>query len=181
MPIKYDELNDKIEYVPMDEPSLRLKVERLISIFEKYWEQQKIEEEVSVQRTLLPTIFTRVDKREGYFAVYHNQTSINEIKQAALVCYWILRFRPFLVSSRNPEISKRTCRINEGFAMFYLLGTIRQSAKARNHVFTRPSDALINELRYAFSYWDLSKEAVILIAETLGETLAGIPAQGVEG
>ena len=42
------------------------------------------------------------------------------------------------------------------------------------------SSRLKDEIMYAFTYWDLSKEAVILMAETIGESFFGIQAQGLD-
>jgi len=62
-----------------------------------------------------------VEKREGYFVVFHKGTQINEIKQAALVAYWIIKFKPFMIDSDEPNRMHRYSRINEGFAFFYIL------------------------------------------------------------
>lgn len=42
------------------------------------------------------------------------------------------------------------------------------------------SNRLRDEIMYAFTYWDLSKESIILMAETIGESFFGIPTQGLE-
>lgn len=172
---------EKILYDPPEIAALMKKSNQLIQQFLKYAEAQGIRsEDVSIQRTIVPRILLRVDKREGYFMVFHDQTRINEVKQAALTAYWILKFRPFMVSDKNPELASRHCRINEGFAFFYILSALKQYA-AINHITPRPlSKNLVDEILYAFSYWDLSKEAVILISETIGEAFFGIEAQGIK-
>ena len=112
--------------------------------------------------------------------MFHEGTKINEIKQAALTAYWILKFKPFMVNSSDPQRNHLYSRINEGFAAFYISSACRSYAK-ENHYPTRTrSPRLIDELMYALTYWDLSKESVILIAETFGESFYGIPAQGVD-
>ncbi len=180
MPVCWDETTQTIKYRPLPEADLLKKVNHLMAQFETYCHLHDIpQKEIAVQRVLMPLIFTRVDKREGYFAIYHNQTKINEIKQAALVVYWILKLRPFMYTGVSPALVKQFRRINEGFSMYYLFGVIKACAKTLNHDFKRPSDELVDELMYAFSYWDISKEAMIQIAETLGEALAGVRAQGL--
>lgn len=181
MPVIYDKVKDEIRYLSPEEQVLKDKSNELIKQFSKYAESEGLSpENVCIQRTLLPRVILRVDKREGYFIVFHDQTHINEIKQAALVAYWILKLRPFMVKTDDPELSHKYCRINEGFAMFYLLSAFKQYARRKGNAVTELSDRLIDEVKYAFTYWDLSKESCILIAETIGEAFFGVPAQGIE-
>lgn len=171
---------DNRAYVPLCEEELRKKTNDLVAQFIKYAQSQKLSpEEVGIQRALLPYVIVRVDKRKKYFLTFHEGTKINEIKQAALVAYWILKFRPFMVCSEDPIYVRDFVRINEGFALFYILSACTQCAKKRGVVPTEPTGRLIDEIMYGFTYWDLSKEAIILIAETIGEAFYGIRAQGM--
>ena len=172
---------DKIQYDPPELIPLMKKSNQLIEMFTKYAALQGLsEEDVVVQHTIIPRILLRVDKREGYFMVFHDQTRINEVKQAALTAYWILKFKPFMISDRDPVLASRHCRINEGFALFYILSALKGCAMLKG-ITPRPmSQNLVDEIMYAFSYWDLSKEAVILISETIGESIFGIEAQGIK-
>lgn len=181
MPVIYNEEKDEIRYLSPDEKTLKSKTDELIKQFTKYAEAVEIPIEIiCMQRLLLPRIILRVDKREGYFIVFHDQTKINEIKQAALMAYWIIKLKPFMVNTKDPKLSHKYCRINEGFAAFYLLSAFKQYAVKNNTTVIDISSRLLDELMYAFTYWDLSKEAGILIAETIGEAFFGIAAQGVD-
>lgn len=176
-----DKDRDEIRYLPPEAEVLKDKSNALISQFCKYAEVHGLtKEQVCIQRALLPRIILRVDKREGYFMVFHDQTRINEIKQAALVAYWILKLKPFMIKTDDPNVSHKFSRINEGFAAFYLLSAFKQYAKKNGNPIKELSARLVDELMYAFTYWDLSKESAILIAETIGEAFFGITAQGVE-
>ncbi len=181
MPIAYLKDKGDIVYLPPEEQTLKNKSNELVKQFSKYAQAVGLSvENVCIQRTLLPRIILRVDKREGYFMVFHDKTQINEIKQAALVAYWILKLKPFMVKCEDPYLSHKFCRINEGFAAFYLFSAFKQYAKKNGNTVIDLSPRLLAELMYAFTYWDLSKEAGILIAETIGEAFFGITAQGVE-
>lgn len=181
MPVVYNKETEEIRYLSPEEEVLKSKSNELIKQFNKYAESVNLPlENLCIQRLLLPRIILRVDKREGYFIVFHDQTKINEIKQAALMAYWIIKLKPFMVNTTDPEISHRYCRINEGFAAFYLLSAFKQYAIENNNAVLNLSERLIDEMMYAFTYWDLSKESVILIAETIGEAFFGISAQGVD-
>lgn len=96
--------NEEIIYVPPVQSVLMQKSNDLVKQFGKYANAVGLASgEVSIQRAILPRVILRVDKREGYFVVFHKGTQINEIKQAALVAYWILKFKPFMVSSDDPK------------------------------------------------------------------------------
>lgn len=172
---------EEIIYDPPEQSILMKKSNKLVEQFVKYAKAiQLVPTEVGIQRALLPRIILRVDKREGYFMVFHNGTQINEIKQAALIAYWIMKFKPFMINTDNPERAHRYARINEGFAAFYILSACKQYAKENHCTMHDVSVRLKDELMYAFTYWDLSKESVILTAETIGESFFGIPAQGID-
>lgn len=187
MPVVYLPETGEITYQSLKEEVIQQKSDELLAQFDKYCEQHHLTaSDVCIQKTIIPLIMARVDMREGYFIIYHKKTKINEIKQAALVAYWILKFRPFMIATDDPDRSHEFRRINEGFAAFYLLSAITQyaieqgNASATSAKFADPSWRLGDEIMYAFQYWDLSKEAVILIAETIGEAFYGIKAQGLE-
>ena len=184
MSVEYVKEKGMVLYIPPEETVLKEKSDRLIKVFSKYAQAIGLAaDEICIQRALIPRILLRVDKREGYFTVFHENTSINEIKQAALVAYWILKFRPFMINinhSTPPRMEEFRC-LNEGFAWFYILCACKETAKAKgiktNNVI---SAQLRKEISYAFTYWDLSKESMIMIAETIGEAFYGIPAEGID-
>lgn len=171
---------EKIVYVAPPQDALEAKSESLLNEFMKYARIHELsEEEICIQKALIPRIILRVDKREGYFMVFHEQTRINEIKQAALTAYWILKFRPFMINTLDLHRANHFRRINEGFAAFYLISAFKQYSIEKGNKIIDISDRLINEILYAFSYWDLSKESMILVAESIGEAFFGIKAEGI--
>lgn len=177
---KNDEGKDEICYIPPKDDVLMDKSNSLLSQFQKYAVAVGLSpEEICIQRAVLPRIILRVDKREGYFVVFHEGTQINEIKQAALTAYWILKLRPFSIQSDDPQRLHQYSRINEGFAAFYMFSACKQCAQENGVTPRNISEHLREEIMYAFTYWDLSKEAIILIAETIGESFYGISAQGI--
>lgn len=172
--------NESIVYVPPEEQIISKRTNALTRQFRKYAEAIGLSpSEVCIQRVILPRIISRVDKREDYFLVFHKGTKINEIKQAALTAYWILKLRPFMINCEDPKRMSHYSRINEGFAFFYILSACKQYAEIKHYTMRNVSNRLRDETLYAFTYWDLSKESVILMAETIGESYFGIPAQGL--
>ena len=173
---------------PLHEPILRKQTNDLIGEFIKFAKQLNLEpQKISIVRPYLPLILQRVEKRRQYFQYFHNDMKINEVKQAALVAYWILKFRPFSYRSdeqsdlmQELEFNEQYKALNERFAVFYIISACRKGADILDTQCQSPPNALVSELIYAFKYWDLSKEAVILIAETIGESFFGIPTQATE-
>lgn len=183
MSVEYVKDKDAVLYRAPSEAVLKEKSNRLMGVFNKYAKICGLSvDEVCIQRATMPRIILRVDKREGYFTVFHEKTNINEIKQAALVAYWILKFRPFMVTGvKSPMRQESFRRINEGFAFFYILSACEETAKSKGISLNKDiSKRLRKEIMYAFTYWDLSKESMIMIAETIGEAFYGIPAVGMD-
>lgn len=167
-------------YIAPSMDILRVESNALLAVFFKYAEEVGLSpDDICIQRAIIPRILLRVDKRKDYFLRFHEQTHINEIKQAALIAYWVIKFKPFMVNTADLEKSQKFRRINEGFAAYYMLSAYIQGAIESNSLVGEPSPQLLKELMYALTYWDLSKESIILIAETFGEGFFRLTAQGL--
>ena len=155
------------------EPSMEKQFDyfvKLSSIFSDYLESQTIaEDKVCVDKRLINQVFIRIDKRKDYFIIFHDETYVNEIRETALIAYWILKFKPFNIMSDN--VSDFKYNINCGFAAYLLLDAVSQCYKTKTGEDIALRDEYIKKLMYAFKYWDISKEAMMLIAETLCECI----------
>lgn len=184
MSVEYIRESGQVLYIPPKEEVLKEKSDKLILNFIKYAQALDLDvKEICIQKAVIPRILLRVDKREGYFTVFHENTSINEVKQAALVAYWILKFKPFMINTEHstPGRAVKYRNINEGFAFFYILSSCNETAKVNKRKVTAEiSSQLKDEIMYAFTYWDLSKESMIMIAETIGEAFYGIKSEGID-
>jgi hypothetical protein len=108
------------------------------------------------------TIFDIIDnihRRRIYFHVYHN-IEMGELNQACLMCFWILKLSPFY-SLIQPEIN-----INFTFALAIFTRGVIFTAKKRFKKANLTEDVMLH-LKHAFKYRDLSKEAIMAIAESL--------------
>ena len=126
--------------------------------------------DIKANAKLLSELMIRVDKRKDYFRIFHSGTEINEQKEAALLAYWIVKFRPFsLKESVEPLLAEEYANINEVFAIFIILSVAKKiSMGSNNETFSVSSDFL-RRLTYAFKYWDMSKESVMLLVEAFCE------------
>ena len=116
---------------------------------------------LSCQKTLYE-IFTRVEQRRVYFHIYYSGKQLGERNESALICFWILKLMPF----KHDRIPNSTLNIKIAYTFFMnMLYYEAAHSKTKRNVNVK-SDLLTNTL-YAFKYRDLSKEAIMAIAESL--------------
>lgn len=155
------------------EPSREEKFEYLADmseIFYDYLDSLEFDKQkVTLDYKLINEVFIRIDKRKDYFLIYHDQTYINEVREAALQAYWILKFKPFTINSS--EQVDYNLNINCGFAAYVIFCAIDEFIKRQTKGKQRLqlSDEYIEKFKYALKFWDIGKEAMMLIAETLCE------------
>ena len=153
------------------EPSIEKQFEdfvKLSDIFDDYLESQAItRDKICIDKRLINEIFIRVDKRRDYFIIFHDETYINEIRETALIAYWVLKFKPFNIASNDAVDFK--ININCGFAAYLVLDVVNEVHRRKTGKNISLSETYVQKLLYAFKYWDISKEAMMLIAETLCE------------
>ena len=128
-------------------------------------------EDIGVDTPAIAEIFVRVDKRKDYFIIFHDDTDMNEVKEAALMAYWILKFKPFSIKSDDMVLCRKYSQINEAFAVFVLYSTIKEETKRIGGMDFLISREYNQKIMYAFKFWDISKEALMLIAESLCEAM----------
>lgn len=147
------------------------KLEELLETFGKFIQAHVdlVLNDIAVNTPLLAEVLVRVDKRKDYFVIYHDDTEMNEIKEAALLAYWLIKFKPFSV--KNPDLSIKYASINERFALFVVYSTIKERTRRVSKMKFRVSKDYTRKISYALKYWDLSKESLMLISETLCEAM----------
>ncbi len=151
-------------------PKRNVKEERfkkLVSLFYNYAQDNGIDSKIECNFKLINEINIRVDKRADYYIIFHKETYLNEVREAALLAFWIIKFKPFLVASEDGN--DYNVNINCGFAAYIILGAVSEyiEREYEGKKQLKLSDEYLKKLQYALKYWDLSKEALMLIAETL--------------
>jgi hypothetical protein len=151
-------LRQYAKYVPLTPNE---KYYRLCKISDVFSDFAKIAKRgtVSCRKDVLLDIIERVEKRNVYFHIFHGIV-MSEQNEAALYCFWILKLSPFF-DDKNPN-----SHINAFFAAFLFLRMVSRVGRR-----TKRSIAVdrkyVQNLFYAFLYRDISKEAIMLAAETL--------------
>lgn len=126
---------------------------------------------VIINDRAIMSIIVRVDQRRKYFVDYH-KLEMSEFKEAALNSFWYIKLHPLdVVQSENIKGDRNIYdSINEKLALYIILITLRAALKEK-HLSTSRLDGLptkyIDELIYSFTHRDISKEAMIMLVESI--------------
>jgi hypothetical protein len=112
-----------------------------------------------VDQETLYEIISRVEMRRVYFHIYH-PIEMGELNEGALICFWILKLTPF----KHNTIS--TAVLNTKIAYLLFMNMLKYVAAKTKKKVNVTRDLLSNTI-YAFRYRDLSKEAIMALAESL--------------
>lgn len=161
--------NQKIYvYQAIDDTEKKKLFDEIVSTFNDYATANGFhQEDIQFDFKLLNEINIRVDKRKDYCIIYHDETYLNEVREAALLAYWILKFQPFLIVSETE--GDYNFNINCGFAAYVIFSVvseyIERKSKGKEKLYL--TEKYVKKFVYALKYWDLSKESLMLIAETM--------------
>ena len=108
---------------------------------------------------VLIEIIERVEKRRIYFHVFYNGCEMGELNEGALLCFWIVKLHPFY----HPKINSNT--LNAKIAICLFTNAIYyHSEKTKKD--RRIPDNFISDLFYSLVYRDISKESLMILAES---------------
>ena len=110
--------------------------------------------------SVIVEICERIEKRRIYFHIFYNKCKMGEINEGSLMCFWILKLMPF--SHRALPANELNAKIALHLFFRVLLYTARKNGKKVN---LTPS--LYGDLYYSFRFRDLSKEAIMALAESM--------------
>jgi hypothetical protein len=146
-------------FTPLDGPTLQHSLERFSKLLQKEFVVLigGNPDDLLVSDESLYEIFTRIEQRRVYFHIYHN-IDMGELNEGALLCFWILKLSPF-----KHRIHQNS-RINAKIALSIFIRTLKIYATKTNKKINFTPKFLRN-LYYAFIHRDLSKEAIMALAE----------------
>jgi hypothetical protein len=156
MPFRPDEFP---LFTPLDRATIEGHIAKVSGILGDFVTQTGITD-IAVHDRALYEIIERIEKRRVYFHIFYNGCKMGELNEAAFLCFWILKLTPFY------SLTMPSHTLNTKIAV-YLFGKILAFTAKRMNKPVRLSKQIIDDLFYAFSFRDLSKEAIMLIAETL--------------
>lgn len=154
---------------------------------QKRWNQHKeiiegfindnyyLESYLYINEDAVLSIITKVDQRKEYFEFFHG-LNMSEYKEAALIAYWYIKLRP--INLRSEVFAGKSLKeydaINEKLAVYCILRTLRimlYKYNKSNDELDMLSKKYIHELIYTFTFRDISKEALIMLVETMAVLL----------
>jgi len=115
--------------------------------------------DLQCNRVVICEIINKVQMRKVYFRVYYG-CDMSEINEVALYCFWIIKFVPFYAQKQS------TIELNVKIAMYIFLKTLNYCATKQGNKLD-VNEKMLKDIYYSFKNRDLSKEAIMLIAETL--------------
>ena len=110
--------------------------------------------------SVLTEICDRIEKRRIYFHIFYNKCKMGELNEGSLMCFWILKLMPF----SHDDIP--TNELNAKMALYLLNNVLLYHAK-KNNKKVNISETLYKNIYYSFRFRDLSKEAIMELAESL--------------
>lgn len=134
------------------------------------------EEDYFINEYNLLEAVERVSKRKFYYKVFHGIEHLSEFKEAALLCFWLCKLKPFVVLKADSPLCAST---NELFAV-HLITSLLKACSKKAERFRYPDRVTIKNFVYALKYQDLTKEALIQYMECLAMA-CGIDVHDVNG
>ena len=123
-------------------------------------------DQVDVNKRNLFEIVERVNKRKYHYYIYHNMSELSEVRETALLCFWIIKLKPFTVLNEN---SKLRDSANEYFSVYLILSILQFLTLRLGKEFEIPSDSFIKDTVYILKYREMSKEAMILFVSSIAQ------------
>lgn len=174
----------KLHYQGLSMPEWEKQINVLLELVNAFIQTNGIDKSsIIINENVLFQIISKVHQRKEYFIFFH-KLDMSDFKEMALNCFWIIKLKPISVQQETIVIEKRLdlSFINEKFAIFYLIKKFR-SLIDDNEMSQEKLDLFFNEkyvyeLLYSFEYRDISKEALILLVETIAKALGFDPYMG---
>ena len=162
---------DNNVYTPLDEKDLQGVWNKHKEIIDGFILSNKYNaNNICIDESALLSVITKVDQRRQYFEVFHH-LNMSEYKEAALHSFWYVKLRPVNIKTDDTGgLPQEYDCINEKIAVYIILKTLRAALNAKQ-MSDKKLDELptkyINELIYSFTYRDISKEALIMLVESI--------------
>lgn len=175
--------NKGSNYTPLNSEELQRQWDKQKEFIEGFIiDNQYDPQNIFVDSNIVYSIISKVHQRKSYFSFFH-KLKMSEYKEAALTSFWCIKLKPISV---NPQVLDEQHKgefdsINERLAVYYILKTLRVALISHN-INTDMLDSIpqkyLNELIYTFTFRDISKEAMIMLIESMAIFLGLDPYAG---
>ncbi|MFG6335590.1 MAG: hypothetical protein K1W20_09035 [Lachnospiraceae bacterium] len=176
-------MNEDFKYQPLSEEELNVLWNRHKQVIESFIENNHYDSnKIYVNEKAVMAIIAKVDQRRKYFEFFHG-LNMSECKEVALICFWYIKLHPICAVDKSvlENDIKYLDSINEKLAVYYIIVSLQAMLESRG-LSAQKLDELppkyIKELVYSFTYRDISKEALILLVESIALLLGLDPYGG---
>ena len=115
---------------------------------------------IDTSMDIMYEIIERIEKRRIYFHIYYDGCKMGELNEGALMCFWILKLNPFHFNGISNNI------LNAKIALCLFMNMLHYHTQKEN-IKLNVTENIVNDIYYAFRFRDISKEAIMIIAESL--------------
>jgi len=162
-------MNENFRYEALTKELLQLDWAKHKKIIEQFIGNNKYSSDcLYVNHDTVMSIIAKVNQRKKYFEYFHG-LDMSEFKETALISFWYIKMKPICLKDKKVDDNNLDA-INERLALYYIISNFRHVLKERK-MSEKALDALpeeyINELIYSFTFRDISKEAMILLVESI--------------
>jgi len=160
--------SNKPEDFPKFEPlSKEIIAEKALNLRTWIWDNERDipKGRLAVSNECVIDIIDLVEKRRVYFHIFHG-IEMSEWNEAALYCFWILKLQPFYEIPLGNIPARQSNEVNTNIAIRLMRRTIaRIKEDTKNKKFNKGS--IFSNVKHAFRYRDMSKEAIMALFECL--------------
>ncbi len=150
------------------------KHQKIIKEFIKdYFEEGK--GRIKINKKIVLEIINKVDQRKKYFKYFHD-IDMSDFKEVALISFWYIKLKPIFVESDDAVYDT----INEKLAFYFIIHTLTSLLRKNELPLDKVENlnkVYVKEVIYSFVYRDISKEALILLVESIAVFLGLNPYQ----
>jgi hypothetical protein len=148
-------------FTPLDRTTIQSMLSKMSDYLFNISEIMKIDHnKIVTSMDVMYEIIERIEKRRVYFHIFYDGCKMGELNEGALMCFWILKLHPF----NHLGISNNI--LNAKIALCLFMNILHYQTQKEN-IKLNITENIVNDIYYAFRFRDLSKEAIMILAESL--------------
>ncbi len=148
-------------FTPLDKETIQKMLTKIASYLHNISDIIKVDyKKIDTSMDIIYEIIERVEKRRIYFYIYYDGCRMGEINEGALLCFWIIKLAPFHCNGISNNV------LNAKIALCLFMNMLHYHTGKENQKLII-AENVINDIYYAFRFRDLSKESIMILAESL--------------
>jgi hypothetical protein len=148
-------------FTPLDDKTVWDRLAKISNYLHNVSDIVKIDhEKIDAAKNIMYEIVERIEKRRVYFHIYHDGCEMGELNEGALMCFWILKLHPFSCNGISNNV------LNAKVALCLFMNMLHYHTQKKG-MKLNITGAIVKDIYYGFRFRDLSKEAIMILAESL--------------